>query len=55
MTMKSCGISDPRVDRDLAKRVLGEVQGKAEVFIGMNVTLEMEEMLREEKLGKKRE
>ena len=44
-------IKDPRVDRDLARRVLGEVQGKVDVFIGRNVTLEMEEMLREKKLG----
>jgi len=43
-------IHDPRVDRDLARRVLGEVQSKVEVFIGMNITLEMEEMLREGKL-----
>ena len=39
-----------RVDRDLARRVLGEVQSKVDVFIGMNITLEMEEMLREGKL-----
>ena len=43
-------MKDPRVDRDLARRVLGEVQGKVDVFIGRNVTLEMEEMLREKKL-----
>jgi len=43
-------IHDPRVDRDLARRVLGEVQSKVEVFIGMNITLEMEEMLREGRL-----
>ena len=39
-----------RVDRDLARRVLGEVQSKVDVFIGMNITLEMEEMLRKGKL-----
>ena len=39
-----------RVNRDLARRVLGEVQSKVEVFIGMNITLEMEEMLRNRKL-----
>ena len=39
-----------RVDRDLARRVLGEVQSKVDVFIEMNITLEMEEMLRKGKL-----
>ena len=50
-------IHDPRVDRDLARRVLGEVQSKVDVFIGMNITLEMDEMLREGKLdvGKEKE
>ena len=43
-------ISDPKMDRDLARRVLGEVQSKVEVFIGINVTLEMEDMLWKGKL-----
>ena len=44
-------IHDPRVDRDLARRVLREVQGRVEVFIGMDIVLEMDEMWREGKLS----
>ena len=38
-------VSEPRVDRDLARRVLSEVATRVDVF----VVLEMEEMLREKK------
>ena len=41
----------PRVDRDLARRLLREVQSRVEVQIGMDYTMEMEEMLGEERLG----
>ena len=44
-------IQDPRVDRDLASKLLREVQSRAEVHIGMDYTLEMEEMLKEKSLG----
>ncbi len=48
-------IHDPRVDRDLARRVLGEVQSKVDVFIGMDITLEMGEMVTEGKLEVRKE
>ena len=41
----------PRVDRDLARRLLREVQSRVEVQIGMDYTMEMEEMLGEKRLG----
>ena len=44
-------IQDPRVDRDLARRLLREVQSRVEVQIGMDYTMEMEEMLGEKRLG----
>ena len=44
-------IQDPRVDRDLARRLLREVQSRVEVQIGMDYTMEMEEMLGEGRLG----
>ena len=44
-------IQDPRVDRDLASKLLREVQSRVEVQIGMDYTLEMEEMLKEKRLG----
>ena len=43
-------LNDPRVDRDLASRVLREVSTRVDVHIGKNYVLEMEEMLREERL-----
>ena len=44
-------IQNPRVDRDLARRLLREVQSRVEVQIGMDYTMEMEEMLGEGRLG----
>ena len=44
-------IQDPRVDRDLARRLLREVQSRVEVQIGMDYTMEMEEVLGEGRLG----
>ena len=43
-------LHDPRVDRDMASRVLREVSTRVDVHIGKNYVLEMEEMLREERL-----
>ena len=43
-------LNDPRVDRDMASRVLREVSTRVDVHIGKNYVLEMEEMLREERL-----
>ena len=44
-------IQDPRVDRDLASKVLREVQTRVEVSVGRDYTLDMEELLRAKKLG----
>ena len=44
-------IQDPRVDRDLASKVLREVQTRMEVCVGRDYTLDMEEMLRAKRLG----
>ena len=44
-------IQDPRVDRDLARRLLREVQSRLEVQIGMDYTMEMDEMIGEKRLG----
>ena len=43
-------IHDPRVDRDLARRVLREVAPRVDVHIGRDYVLEMEEMLSEDRL-----
>ena len=43
-------LNDPRVDRDLASRVLREVSTKVEVHIGRDYVMEMQELLREERL-----
>ena len=43
-------IHDPRVDRDLARRVLREVAPRVDVHIGRDYVLEMEEMLSENRL-----
>ena len=43
-------LHDPRVDRDMASRVLREVSTRVDVHIGKNYVLEVEEMLREERL-----
>ena len=40
----------PRVDRDLASRVLREVSTKVEVHIGRDYAMEMQELLREGRL-----
>ena len=44
-------IQDHIVDRDLARRLLREVQSRVEVQIGMDYTMEMEEMVGEKRLG----
>ena len=41
-------INDPRVDRDLARRVLREVSLRVDVHIGRDYVLDMEDMLNEE-------
>ena len=43
-------IHDPRVDRDLARRVLQEVAPRVDVHIGRDYVLEMEGMLSEGRL-----
>ena len=40
-------INDPRVDRDLARRVLREVSLRVDVHIGRDYVLDMEDMLKE--------
>ena len=40
-------IQDPRVDRALARRCLQEVAARADVFLGRDYVLDMEELLRD--------
>ena len=44
-------INDPRVDRDLARRVLREVSPRVDVHIGRDYVLDMEDMLKEVEEG----
>ena len=44
-------IHDPRVGRDLASKLLREVQSRVEVHVGRDYALEMEDMLKEKRLG----
>ena len=39
------------MDRDLASELLREVQSRVEVHVSMDYTLEMEEILKEKRLG----
>ena len=43
-------LNDPRVDRDMASKVLREVSTRVDVHIGRNYVLEMQELLKEERL-----
>jgi hypothetical protein len=43
-------IHDPRVDRALGRRCLQEVAARADVFLGRDYVLDMEELLRDKLL-----
>ena len=44
-------IQNPMVDRDLASKVLRELQTRVEVQVGRDYMLDMNEMLKEKRLG----